>query len=72
MITTLTAVLTLASTFASSTYSGCLNEIMKDMHAGEELVLLGMSLYVLGLAVGPLLWAPLGELYGRQIVLFIT
>lgn len=30
----------------------------------------GISLFVLGFAVGPLLWAPMSELYGRQ-VLFI-
>lgn len=72
MITALAAIITLASTFASSTYSGCMIEIEEDMQASEEVVILGISLYVLGLAIGPLLWAPLGELYGRQIILFIS
>jgi multidrug resistance protein len=31
-----------------------------------------MSLFVLGFALGPLLWAPISELYGRQIVFFFT
>lgn len=31
-----------------------------------------MSLFVLGFALGPLLWAPISELYGRQIVFFLT
>jgi MFS family permease len=30
------------------------------------------SLFVLGFAIGPLLWAPLSELYGRQILFFVT
>jgi multidrug resistance protein len=30
------------------------------------------SLFVLGFAVGPLLWAPLSELFGRQILFFGT
>lgn len=39
-------------------------------NVGTEVVTLGVSLFVLGFAIGPLLWAPLSELYGRQ-VLFI-
>lgn len=31
-----------------------------------------MSLYVLGFAVGPILWAPLSELYGRKMPLVIS
>ncbi|KAG9854915.1 MFS general substrate transporter, partial [Aureobasidium melanogenum] len=33
--------------------------------------ILGVSLFVLGFAIGPLLWAPLSEMFGRQI-LFVT
>jgi MFS family permease len=33
---------------------------------------LGVSLFVLGFAVGPLLWAPASELYGRQLVFAIS
>ncbi|KAM3078899.1 MFS siderochrome iron transporter 1 [Clarireedia jacksonii] len=43
---------------------------MMQFKVGSEVVTLGVSLFVLGFAVGPLLWAPLSELYGRQ-VLFI-
>lgn len=34
--------------------------------------ILGISLFVLGFAVGPLLWAPASELYGRQLVFLIS
>ena len=30
------------------------------------------SLFVLGFAIGPLLWAPLSELFGRQVLYFVT
>jgi multidrug resistance protein len=33
---------------------------------------LGLSLFVFGFAIGPLLWAPLSEMYGRQILFFAT
>ncbi|EHK46866.1 uncharacterized protein TrAtP1_010536 [Trichoderma atroviride] len=60
-----------AVTLTSSAYSGSANEILKQFHCSSELFALGISLYVLGFAIGPALWAPLSELYGRKI-LFIT
>ncbi|EHK22045.1 uncharacterized protein TRIVIDRAFT_53178 [Trichoderma virens Gv29-8] len=60
-----------AVTLTSSAYSGSANEILAQFHCSSELFALGISLYVLGFAIGPALWAPLSELYGRKI-LFIT
>ncbi|KIW82420.1 hypothetical protein Z517_05447 [Fonsecaea pedrosoi CBS 271.37] len=62
----------LATAFASSAFSGTLRELMVDLGASTELITAGISLFVLGFAVGPLLWAPLSELYGRQIIYIIT
>jgi multidrug resistance protein len=42
------------------------------MDVSEEVATLGVSLFVLGFAVGPLLWAPLSELVGRQNCLLIS
>ena len=36
-----------------------------ELHMSEVLAILGVSLYVLGFGLGPLVFAPLGELYGR-------
>jgi len=72
LITLLVAFVTLAAAFMSSTYSGCLLQITQDFHISEEVATLGLSLYVVGFAVGPMLWAPMSELYGRQIILFIS
>ena len=37
----------------------------KELHMSQVLAILGVSLYVLGFGLGPLVFAPLGELYGR-------
>lgn len=60
------AIATLAVAFVSSAYSGATRQIVMDFDISQEVATLGISLFVLGFAVGPLLWAPLSELYGRQ------
>lgn len=49
-----------------------MRELYMDFRASTLLLTGGISLFVLGFALGPLLWAPLSEIYGRQIVFFIT
>lgn len=71
-ITILVAFVTLAVAFVSSAYSGGIVEIVRDFDTSEEVATLGISLFVCGFAIGPLLFAPLSELYGRQIVLLVT
>ncbi|KAH6613988.1 major facilitator superfamily domain-containing protein [Boeremia exigua] len=71
-ITMLAAVSTLAVTFASSAYSGGIVQIMQEFEVSQIVGTLGISLFVLGFAIGPLIWAPLSELYGRQYLFFGT
>ncbi|KAJ5834159.1 Major facilitator superfamily domain general substrate transporter [Penicillium robsamsonii] len=70
-LTMMVAVATLAVSLVSSAYTGGLREIMMQFDIGQEVATLGVSLFVLGFAIGPLLWAPLSELFGRQL-LFVT
>uniref|UniRef100_A0A8H7NH13 Major facilitator superfamily (MFS) profile domain-containing protein n=1 Tax=Bionectria ochroleuca TaxID=29856 RepID=A0A8H7NH13_BIOOC len=72
VITLLQAAATLALTFASSAYSGGIKEIIGSFHVSQEVATLGVSIFVLGFAVGPLIWAPLSELYGRRNIFIIT
>jgi MFS family permease len=44
--------------------------VIEQFHTSELIVTLGVSLFVLGFAIGPLMWAPMSEIFGRQ-VLFI-
>lgn len=71
-ITILTAFSTLAVAFVSSAFSGGLAYIMAEFGVSQELSILGISLFVVGFAVGPLLWAPMSESFGRQILYFFT
>ncbi|KKY28062.1 putative polyamine transporter 3 [Phaeomoniella chlamydospora] len=58
--------------FASSAFSGTFIELLYHFRTNQELITAGISLFVLGFAVGPLLWAPLSEIFGRQIVYVTT
>ncbi|KAJ9272836.1 hypothetical protein DTO212C5_1097 [Paecilomyces variotii] len=69
-ITMCVAFATLAVALVSSAYTGGIDKIMVELHIGQEVATLGVSLFVLGFAIGPLMWAPMSELFGRQ-VLFI-
>ncbi|KIW19091.1 hypothetical protein PV08_03383 [Exophiala spinifera] len=71
-ITITVAIATLAVAFVSSGYSGGADEVIRGFGVSEEVYTLGISLFVLGFAIGPLLWAPLSELYGRQILFTTT
>ncbi|KAF3770428.1 MFS general substrate transporter [Cryphonectria parasitica EP155] len=71
-ITILTAFSTLAVAFVSSAFSGGLTYIIEEFGVSEELSILGISLFVVGFAVGPLLWAPMSESFGRQGLYFVT
>ncbi|KAF4984497.1 hypothetical protein FZEAL_345 [Fusarium zealandicum] len=71
-ITMVSAATCFAVAFSSSAYTGTMRELMFHFNASNTLITAGVSLYVLGFAIGPLVWAPLSEIYGRQIVFFIS
>ncbi|KAI9931943.1 hypothetical protein MW887_009444 [Aspergillus wentii] len=71
-ITILVAIATLAVSLVSSAYTGGIVQIQQQFHIGTEVATLGVSLFVVGFAIGPLLWAPLSELFGRQILFIVT
>ncbi|KAL8736600.1 MAG: hypothetical protein Q9181_002323 [Wetmoreana brouardii] len=63
---------TLVAAFASSIFSTATEVVGAYFHVSTEVGLLGLSLYVLGFATGPILWAPLSELRGRRLPLIIS
>jgi multidrug resistance protein len=71
-ITLTVAIATLAVAFVSSAYTGSTEQIIAEFGCSQEVATLGVSLFVLGFAIGPLLWAPLSELYGRQLLFIVT
>lgn len=72
IITLIMAFGTLAVSFASTAFSGGIEQIEQDLHVDTEEATLSVSLFVLGFALGPMLWAPLSELYGRQVCWIVT
>ncbi|OWZ56060.1 multiple drug resistance protein [Cryptococcus neoformans c45] len=66
------SMMTLAVALSSSAYSGGVVSLTEDFGSSRELLIAGISLFVLGFAFGPLLWAPLSELYGRRWIYIIS
>lgn len=56
----------------TSGYSAGPDEIFARFGLSREVYEVGFSVFVLGFALGPLLWAPLSEVYGRQSLFFLT
>ncbi|KAH7374174.1 major facilitator superfamily domain-containing protein [Cadophora sp. MPI-SDFR-AT-0126] len=72
LITVLVAVATLAVAFSSSAYTGSIPGLISEFDVSTELATLGITFFVLGFAIGPLIWAPLSEMYGRQFLFIGT
>jgi MFS family permease len=63
--------LAFVSTFGASIYSAGIARVIDDFNVSEELAILPLSLYTVGLAIGPLFGSPLCETLGRKVV-FLT
>lgn len=62
---------TLTAAFGSSIFSAATREVAVIFGVSTEVGVLGVSLYVLGFATGPILWAPFSELKGRRLPLVL-
>ncbi|CCM05653.1 uncharacterized protein FIBRA_07883 [Fibroporia radiculosa] len=58
----------LCATFASSIAAFTEEGLVEDLHTVHEVAILSVSLFVLGLGLGPLLVGPLSEVYGRNSI----
>lgn len=66
------AFVTLTAAFGSSIFSAALASVAREFDISAEVAILGVSLYVLGFALGPIVWAPISELYGRRYPLIVS
>ena len=62
----------MAVALSSSAYAGGVPDLIREFHASRELMIAGVSLFVVGFAFGPLMWAPLSEIFGRRIIFIIS
>ncbi|KAF3933655.1 hypothetical protein ABW20_dc0101450 [Dactylellina cionopaga] len=58
--------------WGSSIFSPAILAVAAEFHVSTEVATLGVSLYILGFATGPLAWAPLSELYGRRLPIIVA
>ncbi|KAG8857218.1 hypothetical protein FRB96_005893 [Tulasnella sp. 330] len=65
-ITGVAGLLVLNATFASSAPSGVIDQLTERFGLVEETQVLTIGLFVAGYCVGPLVWGPLSEQYGRK------
>ncbi|KAI2705858.1 hypothetical protein CBS147332_7102 [Penicillium roqueforti] len=57
----------MGSAWASSAFSPAISDVDKQYRISKEVGTLGVSLFLFGVGLGPLLWAPCSEVYGRKV-----
>lgn len=60
------ACMTFVVSFGSSVFSTATTVTAQQFGVSQEVMILGVTFYVLGFALGPLVFGPLSELYGRR------
>ncbi|GAC92682.1 multidrug transporter [Pseudozyma hubeiensis SY62] len=71
-VTALVSFLYFNSTITSSVGTGATLQYIAQFGISQEVAALVLSIYMIGFCVGPPLWAPISELYGRCIVNYIS
>ncbi|KAK4553706.1 hypothetical protein LTR86_009204 [Recurvomyces mirabilis] len=67
-ITCFASFLNVLTCLCAGGYSSASDEISSTFNVSAEVTTLGLSLYILGFAIGPMLLAPLSEYFGRSPV----
>lgn len=70
IVTIMLGLMTFCVTFASSVFADATFAVSEEFHVSTEVSTLGTSLFVLGFGVGPIIWGPGSELFGRKLPLF--
>lgn len=69
--TILYGLLTMGATLASAIYAAGAQKIASEFHIHADIAALGTSVLLLGFGLGPLLWAPLSEIFGRKLPVLV-
>ena len=59
-------------TCTSSMYTSTYSQITSEFHVSRVVATLGLSLFVMGLGIGPMFLAPLSEFYGRRPIYVLS
>ncbi|PLB53937.1 MFS general substrate transporter [Aspergillus steynii IBT 23096] len=71
-ITGVSCISTLFASYAASCYSPGVQQMTREWHVSEVPVLVGITTFTSGFAVGPMFLAPFSEIYGRKPVFVAT
>ncbi|RWA04796.1 hypothetical protein EKO27_g10308 [Xylaria grammica] len=71
-ITMVVAITCFVVAFASSIVTPDIDGVAEEFNVSNEVALLSITLFVVGFGVGPLAFAPLSEVYGRQVIYVST
>lgn len=72
LITSVTLMMVVNCSFASSAPTGALTGIAKDFGVSQVAANLVTTLFLSGYCAGPLIWAPLSEYYGRRYIFYVS
>ncbi|ODV96442.1 hypothetical protein PACTADRAFT_75565 [Pachysolen tannophilus NRRL Y-2460] len=67
IITLIVSFTALCITMISSCWSMATDHVMEFFHIGREVSILGISLYIFGLGLGPTFLSPISEYHGRRL-----
>ncbi|AJS05822.1 BAF_collapsed_G0021600.mRNA.1.CDS.1 [Saccharomyces cerevisiae] len=70
--TVLLSILVICVAYGSACITGGLGTVEKKFHVGMEAAILSCSLMVIGFSLGPLIWSPVSDLYGRRVAYFVS
>ena len=68
--TALYGLFTMGATWGSSIYSSATDKISAEFGVAPVVSTLGITLYLFGFGTGPMIWAPLSEIFGRKTAVF--
>ncbi|KAI0401345.1 major facilitator superfamily domain-containing protein [Xylaria palmicola] len=71
-ITMVVALTCFVVAFASSVVTPDIAGVSREFGISEEVALLSITLFVIGFGIGPMAFAPLSEVYGRQVIYIST
>lgn len=72
VITTLLSSCAFQVTCLSTTWSQAISSVSEDQSVTETIATLGVTLFIVGQGIGPLLFTPISEIYGRRKVYLVA
>jgi MFS family permease len=53
-------------------YTSAYTQVTADLHVSQLVAVVGLSMFIAGLGIGPMFLAPLSEFYGRRLIYLVS